>query len=65
MIGTLDRALGRITMYRLVWLTLAALLVVALGYSDKEASLATSRLPPDCSVSDGIKQALKVLAKVA
>jgi hypothetical protein len=33
MLGTLDRALGRITMYRLVWLTLAALLVVALGYS--------------------------------
>ncbi|MCM6760968.1 RnfABCDGE type electron transport complex subunit D [Rathayibacter sp. ZW T2_19] len=33
MIGTLDRALGRITMYRLVWMTLAALLAVALGYS--------------------------------
>ncbi|MDY0911366.1 RnfABCDGE type electron transport complex subunit D [Rathayibacter festucae] len=33
MIGTLDRALGRVTMYRLVWLTLAALLVIALGYS--------------------------------
>ncbi|WKK71786.1 oxidoreductase [Rathayibacter oskolensis] len=33
MIGTLDRALGRITMYRLVWTTLAALLLIALGYS--------------------------------
>lgn len=33
MIGTLDRALGRITMYRLVWMTLAALLLVALAYS--------------------------------
>ncbi|MWV50527.1 hypothetical protein GRS96_14735 [Rathayibacter sp. VKM Ac-2803] len=33
MIGTLDRALGRITMYRLVWMTLAALLLIALGYS--------------------------------
>ena len=31
MIGTLDRTLGRITMYRLVWMTLAALLAVALG----------------------------------
>ncbi|SMH33720.1 Ferredoxin-NADP reductase [Rathayibacter oskolensis] len=33
MIGTLDRALGRITMYRLVWMTLAALLLVAVAYS--------------------------------
>lgn len=33
MIGTLDRALGRVTMYRLVWTTLAALLVLAVGYA--------------------------------
>ena len=39
--------------------------LIALGYSEKEASLAASRLPADCGVSDGIKQALKVLAKVS
>lgn len=39
--------------------------LIALGYSEKEASLAAGRLPADCSVSDGIKQALKVLAKVS
>lgn len=33
MIGTLDRALGRVTMYRLVWMTLAALLLLAVGYA--------------------------------
>ncbi|AZZ55742.1 oxidoreductase [Rathayibacter iranicus] len=33
MIGTLDRALGRVTTYRLVWMTLAALLIVTIGYA--------------------------------
>ena len=39
--------------------------LIALGYSEKEASLAVGKLPADCSVSDGIRQALKVLAKVS
>ncbi|MBF4463397.1 MULTISPECIES: FAD-dependent oxidoreductase [unclassified Rathayibacter] len=33
MIGTLDRALGRITTYRLVWMTLTALLLLAVVYA--------------------------------
>ena len=37
--------------------------LVALGYSDKEAALALKSLPPDIGVSDGIKMALKALAK--
>ncbi|MEY4563454.1 MAG: hypothetical protein RLZZ618_2731, partial [Pseudomonadota bacterium] len=37
--------------------------LVALGYSDREAALALKSLPPDIGVSDGIKQALKALAK--
>ena len=37
--------------------------LVALGYSDKEAALALKALPKDASVSDGIKMALKALAK--
>jgi Holliday junction DNA helicase RuvA len=37
--------------------------LVALGYSDKEAQAALKALPPDISVSDGIKQALKSLAR--
>ena len=37
--------------------------LVALGYSDKEAQAALKQLPPDVSVSDGIKQALKALAR--
>ncbi|MGJ7555332.1 Holliday junction branch migration protein RuvA [Variovorax sp. RB3P1] len=37
--------------------------LVALGYSDKEAALALKALPKDVSVSDGIKMALKALAK--
>ena len=37
--------------------------LVALGYSDKEAALALKSLPPDVGVSDGIKMALKALAK--
>ncbi|TXH33986.1 MAG: Holliday junction branch migration protein RuvA [Burkholderiaceae bacterium] len=37
--------------------------LVALGYSDKEASAAVKRLAPDVGVSDGIKQALKDLSR--
>jgi len=37
--------------------------LVALGYSDKEAALAIKALPPDVGVSDGIKQALRSLAR--
>ena len=37
--------------------------LVALGYSDKEAALALKPLPADVGVSEGIKLALKALAK--
>jgi Holliday junction DNA helicase RuvA len=37
--------------------------LLALGYSDKEASHAVKQLPEGLSVSDGIRQALRVLAK--
>jgi len=37
--------------------------LVALGYSDKEAALALKALPNDVGVSEGIKLALKSLAK--
>ncbi len=37
--------------------------LVALGYSEREANLAMRRLEPDTTVSDGIRQALKSLAK--
>ena len=37
--------------------------LLALGYSDKEASAALKLLPADVGVSDGIKLALKALAK--
>ena len=37
--------------------------LMTLGYSDKEASAAFKQLPADIGVSDGIKQALKALAK--
>jgi len=37
--------------------------LIALGYSDKEAALALKALPKDVSVSDGIKQALRALAR--
>jgi Holliday junction DNA helicase RuvA len=36
--------------------------LMALGYSDKEASAALRQLPADIGVSEGIKQALKALA---
>jgi Holliday junction DNA helicase RuvA len=41
--------------------TLNALL--ALGYNEREALSAVKQLPPDLSVSEGIRQALKTLAK--
>jgi len=37
--------------------------LVALGYSDKEAAHAVKQLPEGVAVTDGIKQALKLLAK--
>lgn len=37
--------------------------LLALGYSDKEAPLALKALPPGVGVSEGIKLALKALAK--
>jgi len=37
--------------------------LVALGYSDKEASASVKLLPKDVGVSDGIKLALKALAR--
>ncbi len=37
--------------------------LLALGYSDKEAQLAVRQMPEGLSVSDGIRQALKSLAK--
>ena len=36
--------------------------LVALGYSDKDATLAAKVLPKDVSVSEGIKLALRALA---
>ena len=35
----------------------------ALGYNDKEADWAAKQLPADVGVSDGIRQALKLLSK--
>ena len=37
--------------------------LLALGYNDKEAAAALKALPPEVGVSDGIKLALKALAK--
>jgi Holliday junction DNA helicase RuvA len=37
--------------------------LLALGYNDKEAAAALKALPPDVGVSEGIKLALKALAK--
>ncbi|MEW5881583.1 MAG: Holliday junction branch migration protein RuvA [Pseudomonadota bacterium] len=37
--------------------------LVALGYSEKEAMLAVKQVPPDTGVSEGIRIALKSLAK--
>ena len=38
--------------------------LLALGYSDREAVAAVKKLPEGASVGDGIRQALKLLAKV-
>lgn len=38
--------------------------LVGLGYSEKEALAVVKQLPADVSVSDGIRQALKLLSKV-
>lgn len=37
--------------------------LLALGYNDKEAATALKALPPEVGVSDGIKLALKALAR--
>jgi Holliday junction DNA helicase RuvA len=37
--------------------------LLALGYNDKEAAAALKALPGDVAVSEGIKLALKALAK--
>ncbi len=37
--------------------------LLALGYNEKEADWAEKQLPADASVSDGIRQALKLLSK--
>ena len=37
--------------------------LMALGYSEREAAMAIKALPADCSVDDGIRQALKSLAR--
>jgi Holliday junction DNA helicase RuvA len=37
--------------------------LLGLGYNDKEADWAAKQLPKDASVSDGIRQALKLLSK--
>ena len=37
--------------------------LLALGYNDREAAAALKALPPDVGVSDGIKAALKALAR--
>jgi Holliday junction DNA helicase RuvA len=37
--------------------------LLALGYSDKEAAASLKALPADVGVSDGIKLALRALAK--
>lgn len=37
--------------------------LLSLGYNDREASWAIRQLPPDVAVSDGIRQALKLLSK--
>ena len=39
--------------------------LVALGYSDKEARAALSKVAPDLSVSDAIRHALKLLSKAS
>lgn len=38
--------------------------LLTLGYSEKEASAALSRLPPDLNTAESIRQALRLLSKV-
>jgi Holliday junction DNA helicase RuvA len=38
--------------------------LLALGYNDREAAAAMKQLPAGASISDGIRQALKLLSKV-
>ena len=37
--------------------------LLSLGYNDREASWAIKQLPSDVAVSEGIRQALKLLSK--
>jgi Holliday junction DNA helicase RuvA len=37
--------------------------LLSLGYSEREATVAAKQVPPDTSVSDGIRHALKLLAR--
>ena len=37
--------------------------LLALGYSEREATIVARKLPADATVSDGIKQALQLLAR--
>jgi len=39
--------------------------LLALGYSEKEAHLALKQIPPDTTVSDGIRMGLKYLSKTS
>ena len=48
---------------RIVGSSFALQALLALGYNDKEAAAALKALPKDVGVSDGIKLALKSLAK--
>ena len=38
--------------------------LLALGYNDREAAAALKQLPPDTTVSEGIRQALKLLSRL-
>jgi Holliday junction DNA helicase RuvA len=38
--------------------------LLSLGYSDKEATATVKQLPDGLAVADGIRQALKLLAKM-
>ena len=37
--------------------------LLSLGYSEREATVAAKQVPPDTGVSDGIRHALKLLAR--
>jgi Holliday junction DNA helicase RuvA len=38
--------------------------LLALGYNEREAAAAMKQLPADITISDGIRQALKLLSRV-